>query len=486
MVRDQKYLIDLVNYLIKFPKETEWLEFKTNYFQPEEIGKYVSALSNSATLYEKNFGYMIWGVDDTTHEIVGTTFDYQAKKVGNEEFQNWLHRLLKPKINFEFYKLNINNKNIIILEIQKASNVITKFKNEAYIRIGTSKKSLNEAPLKEKALWKILNATSFEDGIALENVPTEELLNRLDYKSYFTLLDIPIPDEKDVVLHYFEQDKLISKENTGNWNITNLGAILFAKNLDDFASVKRKGLRIIQYRGNNKLETIREQTGNKGYAIDFENIIDIVDNIIPRNEVVGKALRREVPMYPELAIRELIANSIVHQDFSISGTSPMVEIFEDRIEITNPGIPLLETDRFLDNPPKSRNEQLASFLRRIGVCEERGSGFDKVVAKTEEFQLPAPKIDVYREHTKVTLFSHIPYAKMDKEDRLRACYLHACLKYVNNDYLTNTSLRERFGIETKNNAMVSRIIKNGIQENLIKAYSEETAPRYMKYVPYWA
>lgn len=89
-------------------------------------------------------------------------------------------------------------------------------------------------------------------------------------------------------------------------------------------------------------------------------------------------------------------------------------------------------------------------------------------------------------YTKVTLFAHIPYAKMDKEDKLRACYLHACLKYVNNDYLTNTSLRERFGIDPKNNAMVSRIIKNGIQENLIKAYSEDTAPRYMKYVPYWA
>lgn len=226
--------------------------------------------------------------------------------------------------------------------------------------------------------------------------------------------------------------------------------------------------------------------GNKGYAIDFENIIDIVDNIIPRNEVIGKVLRKEVPMYPELAIRELIANSVVHQDFSISGTSPMIEIFEDRIEITNPGIPLVETDRFLDNPPKSRNEQLASFLRRIGVCEERGSGFDKVVAKTEEFQLPAPKIDVYKEHTKVTLFAHIPYAKMDKEDKLRACYLHACLKYVNNDYLTNTSLRERFGIAQKNNAMVSRIIRNGIEENLIKVYNEDTAPKYMKYVPYWA
>lgn len=486
MIRDKKYIIDLVKYLIKFPRETEWLEFKTNYYQAEEIGKYISALSNSATLYEKNYGYMIWGIDDETHEIVGTSFDYQSKKVGNEEFQNWLHRLLKPKINFEFYEIEIDGKNIVILEIPKAENIITKFKNEAYIRVGTSKKSLNEAPLKEKALWKILNSTNFEDGIAMENVLEKDIFEKLDTTSYFSLLSIPIPDEKENILHYFRQDKLISKSDNGNWNITNLGAILFAKNLEDFSSIKRKGIRIIQYKGNNKIETIREQVGNKGYAIEFENIIEIVDNIIPRNEVIGKALRKEVPMYPELAIRELIANSIVHQDFLISGTSPMMEIFEDRIEITNPGIPLVEIDRFVDNPPKSRNEQLASFLRRIGVCEERGSGFDKVVAKTEEFQLPAPKITVYQEHTKVTLFSHIPYSKMDKEDKLRACYLHACLKYVNNDYVTNTSLRERFGIDSKNNAMVSRIIKSGIQENLIKPYNEETAPRYMKYVPYWA
>ena len=120
MVKDEKYLIDLIHYLVKFPKETEWLEFKTNYYQADEIGKYVSALSNSATLYEKNSGYMIWGIDDDTHDIVGTTFDYETKKVGNEEFQNWLHRLLKPKINFEFYKVKVDGKDIIVLEIPKA------------------------------------------------------------------------------------------------------------------------------------------------------------------------------------------------------------------------------------------------------------------------------------------------------------------------------------------------------------------------------
>ena len=486
MLRNQKYLIDLVKHLIKYPKETEWLEFKTNYYQPEEIGKYISALSNSATLCEKNFAYMIWGIDDNTHRIIGTDFDFANKKVGNEEFENWLHRLLNPKIDFTFYSLSIDNKNVVILEIPKAEYTVSKFKNEAYIRIGTSKKNLNEAPLKEKELWKYLNATSFEDSISLENLSSDEVLQKLDYSAYFSLLDIPFPDNKNGILHYLEQDNLIQNEDTGNWGITNLGAILFAKDIDDFKSIKRKGIRVIEYKGQNKLETIREQTGKKGYAIGFEGLINFVDSIIPRNEIIGKALRKEVPMYPELAIRELIANSIVHQDFTISGTGPMIEIYSDRIEITNPGTPLVEIDRFIDNPPKSRNEQLASFLRRIGVCEERGSGFDKVVAKTEEFQLPAPKIELYKEHIKVTLFAHIPYSKMTKEDKLRACYLHSCLKYVNNDYLTNTSLRERFGIDPKNNAMISRIIKNTVEENLIKPYEEDTAPRYMKYVPYWA
>ena len=486
MIKDEKYLIDLVKNLIKYPTETECLEFKTNYYQAEEIGKYISALSNSATLCQKTYAYMIWGIDNQSHEIVGTDFDYTKKKVGNEEFENWLHRLLNPKINFAFYSVSIDDKNIIILEIPKAEYTVTKFKTEAYIRIGSSKKALSEAPLKEKELWRCLNSSPFEDTIALENVSNDVVLQKLDYSTYFSLLNIPLPDSKDGILHYLEQDNLIQKEDTGNWGITNLGAILFARDIDEFKSIKRKGIRVIEYKGQNKLETIRERTDKKGYAIGFEGVINFVDNIIPRNEVIGKALRKELPMYPELAIRELIANSIVHQDFTISGTGPMIEIYSDRIEITNPEIPLVDTDRFVDNPPKSRNEQLASFLRRIGVCEERGSGFDKVVAKTEEFQLPAPKIEVYKEHIKITLFAHIPYSKMTKEDKLRACYLHACLKHVNNDYLTNTSLRERFGIDSKNNSMISRIIKSTIDENLIKPYDEDTAPRYMRYVPYWA
>ena len=164
----------------------------------------------------------------------------------------------------------------------------------------------------------------------------------------------------------------------------------------------------------------------------------------------------------------------------------MIEIFADRMEISNPGVPLVETDRFLDTPPRSRNEALASFMRRIGVCEERGSGIDKVVFQTEYFQLPVPVFDVVGENTRAILFAHRPLAKMDKADRVRACYLHACLRYVNRDYMTNTSLRERFGIEPQNSATASRLIKEALEAKMIRPYDETASRKFMKYVPFWA
>ena len=191
-------------------------------------------------------------------------------------------------------------------------------------------------------------------------------------------------------------------------------------------------------------------------------------------------------MFPELAIRELVANALIHQNFEITGTSPMIEIFTDRMEITNPGTPLVKPDRFLDSPPKSRNEALASFMRRVGVCEERGSGIDKVVFQTEFYQLPAPIFETTEEHTRSVLFAHKELKDMDKEARVRACYLHACLKHVQRDPMTNNSLRERFALDAKNSAMVSRIIKDATAAKLVRLVDETVGNKARKYIPWWA
>jgi ATP-dependent DNA helicase RecG len=164
----------------------------------------------------------------------------------------------------------------------------------------------------------------------------------------------------------------------------------------------------------------------------------------------------------------------------------MVEIFDDRIEITNPGEPLVDTQRFIDSPPKSRNEALASLMRRFRICEERGSGIDKVIAQVEMMQLPAPLFEAPDGFTRVVLFAHRPLNEMDRADRVRACYLHACLRYVQRDYMTNTTLRERFGIEPKNSAVASRIIRDTLNEGIIRCYDESVGAKARKYLPWWA
>ena len=158
-----------------------------------------------------------------------------------------------------------------------------------------------------------------------------------------------------------------------------------AKNLGDFPRLKRKAIRIIQYVGTGRIETLREYEDTKGYAAGFDELIGYIDAQLPANEVIGQALRKTVRAFPELAVRELVANALIHQDFFATGTGPMVEIFEGRIEITNPGEPLVDTQRFLDSPPTSRNEVLASLMRRFQICEERGSGIDKVAIEVERY-----------------------------------------------------------------------------------------------------
>jgi ATP-dependent DNA helicase RecG len=188
---------------------------------------------------------------------------------------------------------------------------------------------------------------------------------------------------------------------------------------------------------------------------------------MPRSEVIGNDVRHDVPMYPEVAIRELVANALIHQDLSITGAGPVIELYDDRIEITNPGVPLIEPARFVDTPPLSRNEKLATMMRRCHLCEERGSGWDRIAFEIEVHQLPAPLVRVTGNHTAVTMYGHKPLKKMDRDDRIRAIYLHACLKYVEGERITNSSVRQRFGLRSTDSSTASGYIKEAQEAGLI-------------------
>ena len=480
-------LSQLLKSLLTLPKETEWVEFKHNNEKPEDIGEYLSALANSAALHGKEGGYLVWGIEDGTHRVLGTTAQPRLRKIGNEELENWLAHNLSPRVDFRFHEFEQEGHRVVLLRVQPALASPVSFKGTEWIRVGGIKKKLKDHPGKEKELWLVLARLNFEKGIAAQEVTGDEVLARLDYPKYFELSVQGLPANRAGILERMSVDRLIVARGGDTFDITNLGVILFAKHLSEFEALARKAFRVIRYKGANRVETEHEKLGVKGYAAGFEGLVAYINDHVPRNEVLGQALRREVRMYPERAIRELVANAMIHQDLGMSGTGPMVEIFDDRMEVSNPGLPLIDPLRFIDHAPRSRNEILADLMRRLGICEERGSGFDKVVFETEIFQLPAPDIRVDATHTRVIMFGHQKLSDMNRNDKVRACYQHCALLCVSNKRMTNSTLRERFKIPEQDYPIASRIIRDTIDANLVKPEDPESKSRkHARYVPFWA
>lgn len=476
----------LVNELIKLPNETPWLEFKHNNYDPEMIGEDISALANGAALHEKSCAYMLWGINDKTHEIVGTDQDLQSLKKGAQELENWLRSLLSRNADFEFHTTIVNNKKVGVLIIYKAVNQTVMFQKTDYIRVGSYTKKLSEYPALQAQLWDRIRNSKFEERYAKQDLELEEALRLIDYTCYFDIKHIPQPSDMVGICHYMIEEDILVRQDNGLYAITNMGAILFAKRLSDFSRISRKAIRVVKYEGNSRLNMLKEDINETGYVVGFEGLMKYIEALIPTQEVIVGALREKRTAYPLLAIRESVANALIHQDFAITGTGPVVEIFDNRMEITNSGTPLVDVKRIIDNPPKSRNEKLASLMRKLRICEELGTGWDKIVISCELYQLPAPKIDLYEESTKVTLYSEMPFTNLSLEDKIWACYLHACIKHVQGEQLTNSSLRQRFGLKDSLSGSVSRLIKETVALNLIKPLDPTTAPRYMKYIPIWA
>lgn len=477
----------LVTRLVRLGRECEWVEFKQDKAEPKEIGENISAISNASALRGESAGFIVWGVRDSSQDVVGTSFEpYRFKAKGNEDLVPWLARQLDPSVDFQFHEGTCEGHRVVVLEIPAASRPVA-FDRNRFIRIDSHTKPLRDYPEKEKALWARLDDLPFEAKLAKESVEIDTALSLLDYPAFFELTSKPLPETKSGIVDALVQDRLLYRDPVRGYAVTNLGAILFARNIAEFPRLARKAFRVIVYKGRSKLEAIREQIGHRGYAVGFAGLIAYVNQQLPRNEEIGQAFRREVPMYPELAIRELVANALIHQDFSLTGTGPMIEIFADRVEIGNPGRSLVDELRLIDCAPRSRNEALASFMRRINVCEERGSGMKKVAHQAELFQLPAPQFLNGPDHFRATMFAIRKFAELDSDDRIRACYQHAVLRYGQGDPMTNASLRKRLSIADKNYSMASRIIRETLDANLIRPSDSDSGSRATRsYVPFWA
>ena len=483
---DNQQLSNLVHALLQDSGETEWVEFKHNNTSPQEIGQYLSALANAACLSGERFGYLVWGIHDKSHEPVGTTFRPREAKHGNQELQLWLSLKLSPRPDFRFFETTVQGAAVVILQVDAARDQPIRFEGQAYIRVGTSKTLLRNHPEKERKIWTTATPIHVELGVAATDLSEKNVFELLNIPVYYDLSKTPLPENRQQMLKDMLDLQVLSAQGE-RFSITNLGGLLLARDLRRFPTLRFKAIRVMVYQGTNKLEPEREIPERRGYALMFEDLIKLIDGLLPQNELLEGALREEVKVYPRQAVRELVGNALLHQDLTKTGSAPMVEVYSDRLEVTSSGIPITNPARFLDEPSRSRNENLAFLAREMRMCEERGSGIDRVVFSAEVYQLPPPSFDVVEEHVVARLFAPRSFAEMTAVERIRACYQHASLKAVSNDAMTNQSLRERFGIAAHNAAQVTRVINAALEAGWIKPYDPSNqSNRYARYVPYWA
>lgn len=480
-------LIYLIDELRADRTEKPWVEFKVNNYNPEMIGEDISALANTAVLYERDQSYMIWGIDNETHEVVGTSFVPEECKSGNEELENWLRGLLSDNASFRFQPVQYDEDvRVVVLTIQRAALHTVTFRKIDYIRVGTYTKKLKDYPDIQREFWEKLRTFVFETQAAKENISEEDLDELLDIDAYFEKLKIARPTTRASSLFYLSEDGIIRKQDNGLYLITNLGALLFARDLSKFSMLFRKAIRVVQYSGNNKKNKVRDKTFSGGYADCFDNAMTYIMALIPSDEQREGAIRTTAPAFPEPVIREILGNALIHQDLTITGAGPLVEVFDTRIELTNPGKCMVDIKRIVDNPPRSRNQYLSALMRRMDYCDEAGSGWDDIVIACEESYLATPEIYDYKDATRVVIRFIKSFSSMSHNDRIWSCYMHACIQHINDETLTNSSLRKRFNLPESSSGTVSRLIKDVVEEGLIHPVDASTAPRYMKYIPYWA
>lgn len=484
---DQRY-IDLVNELTEQPAETEWLEFKVDQANPDIIGKRVCGLSNSARYCGKKAAFLIWGVEDRTHSVVGTKFDPYLDKINGQEFEFWLANQLMPPIEIKFQPVEHPKGRVIILEISAPTMVPISFKGTSYIRIGSATTELFKHPTRHRILFERIISSRWEIGIAERYLLPKDVLCLLDYVSYFRLTGRHAPKEHNDIIRDLEADGLIEPDLGGRWNILNLGAILFASELGKFnPNIQKKAVQIARYYGQSRVGTNSEKRlSQKGYASDFKEILEFIIEKSPQRNEVNDPHIKSSPFFPTTAIRELVSNALIHQDMTIDGPGPTINIFNDRIEIQNLGSLLVGSNRLIERFPRSRNPALVSLMRRMDMCEEEGSGMAKVFSDFEDHKLPAPHIRPDQDGTKIEACGPRTFEKMNPEEKINTCYWHCVLGYeVDRKPMSENSLCERFRVDPKEKAQqVSNVIQNTVRSGRIKLYIEGEPES--GYKPFWA
>lgn len=460
------------------PHELSELDWKSGLSpKSERLAQHICAFCN-----HQGGGMFAFGIND---DATFVSLDKEQTDAIIKRLGNIAHNNLSCAVDIDHAILDYEGHPVLFIYVpeQREKPIYLRGKDykDSYCR--STGQTVRMSPIQVRNAIATSQGVNFEERTAKPGLSKNDILLLLNYRKFFELQDKDIPKSVDSIISRLSEYGFCEGEGN-DWRITNMGALLFANNLNDFAELRNRKVIVRKYVGSNNRDMLIEQIGQYGYAIGFEGLIDFIMKYVSNENIDVK--REAVAQYPRVAIREFVANALVHQDFSISGINITIEIYSNRIVITNPGAPLNDVNRLIDLPPNSRNEKLAEQMFLLGFCERRGSGIDRAIAAIESMYLPAPRIAKEETCTRVTLYPHKDIGDMTKGEKIEACYQHACLLNEDGMTLNNQSVRDRFNLNKTQSSVASRIIADTQEAGLIKVSNADiVSKKYATYVPYY-
>lgn len=386
-------LIALVDRLRALPTETEWLEFKRNNADPQEVGEYLSALANEASLGNQPRGYLVFGIDDTTHDVVGTRFDpYTAKAKGNQDLLPWLAALLQPNPGVEALVVEHPDGRVAILAVGPARDRPVVFSGKAFCRAGTSKTELAKHPEKERALWIRGSDWSAEvcAGASLDDLDPEAIRKA---REQFL---VKHPGQSAAVNGWDDRTFLNKARVLKQGAVTNTALLLLGRPeaATLLAPAVAKLSWVLKYAHNRELDY--EHIGPP-FLLAGDRLLRRLRNLIVRALPGGTLFPQEITQYDPWVLREALHNAIAHQDYRRHGRISAVE-FPDRVLLTNVGDFLpgdVETVIWQAAPQAIyRNPFLADAMVELNLIDTQGGGIKRMFEAQRRRSFPLPDYDL--------------------------------------------------------------------------------------------
>lgn len=399
---DQSALIALVDRLRAESREGGTFEFKSNWDLPADIGQYLSALGNSAVLARQDQAWLVWGVDNATHEVKGTTFDpFAAKGEGNQPLIMWLTQKTLPRPDFEFHEVQHPNGRVVVMAIQAPRSAPLAFEGVRYIRVDSHKTKLSDHPDKELRIWGLLGQQSDWTGELVPDATLDDLdpaavdAARVRFVEYLLKAEPDASEHERIKTEAQDWDvpTLLNKARvTKVGRVTRAALLLLGKDESaHFLSPADAKLSWVLRDAQNRTEA--SQHFGMPLLLSTDRLFGHIRNVTVEHMPDGTLFPTAVQRYDSWVIREALHNCIAHQDYRLGGKVNVVE-HPDRLVFSNLGQfipPSVEWMIEHQSPPEHyRNQWLIDAMIRLRMIDQVGSGIRRMFQTQRDRFFPLP------------------------------------------------------------------------------------------------